>query len=223
MYLLDRDLGARRRGLIRDRAVRAGLLVGGAAGSTAHDLGNRARGVAAAARARVSDEQVDDRVVAERVRAELGRVVSHPGAITVTADSGRVTLGGQVLGYEFERLMDRVRKVRGVRGVRSELEVHDSADDVPALQGGESPGNAFPRHRQRWSPTTRLLTTVAGSALALYGSRRRDPLGAALGLGGLALATRGATDTRLGQLAGRGARLLASPVRVAEHEADAAS
>jgi hypothetical protein len=37
-----------------------------------------------------------DAVLAERVRTELGRLVSHPGAIIVTATQGRVTLSGAV-------------------------------------------------------------------------------------------------------------------------------
>jgi osmotically-inducible protein OsmY len=67
----------------------------------------------AEARSTVSDEEVSDEVLVDRVRAKMGRVVSHPGAIKVTAEQGRVTLSGAVLEHEHEELLQAVRSVRG--------------------------------------------------------------------------------------------------------------
>ena len=89
MYFLDPDRGRRRRHLVRDQLVHAGRVSGDAVDATSRDLRNRARGVAAAARGRLRPGEADDAVVAERVRSAIGRVVSHPGAVTVASGSRR--------------------------------------------------------------------------------------------------------------------------------------
>lgn len=203
MYFLDTDRGARRRSLVADKLVRTGHLAGDALGTTARDLGNRAQGVAAIARSRVRGDEADDRVIEERVRAELGRVVSHPSAIVASAAQGLVTLSGPVLAREVDDLLARVRRVRGVRDVENRLEPHESAANVPGLQGGvERTGGEFALRQTNWTPAARLLTTVAGGALAVYGARQRGVAGAALGLAGVALFSRGASNTELSRLTG---------------------
>ena len=47
MYLLDPDLGNRRRALMRDQLVRAGHVTGDAVDVTSRDVRNRARGAVA--------------------------------------------------------------------------------------------------------------------------------------------------------------------------------
>jgi osmotically-inducible protein OsmY len=137
-YLLDPDRGARRRALVRDKAISAGNKVAGDVGGAAADLRNRMRGTAAEVRARFAGEEVSDEILHERVRSAIGRVVSNAGAVTVTARDGRVTLQGPVLERELDDLLRAVRKVPGVRDVVNELEVHPGADKVPALQDGAS-------------------------------------------------------------------------------------
>lgn len=203
MYLLDPARGTRRRHLVRDQLAHAGRVAGDAMDTTARDLRNRAQGTVAAARARMKGDDADDTVVAERVRSALGRAVSHPSAITVAAEQGRVALGGPVLEREVERLLAAVRGVRGVREVENRLEVHASAENVPGLQGGVGRTGELPELAQEhWAPATRLLTGAAGGALALYAARRRNTVGALLGVGGLALAARGATNLNARRLAG---------------------
>lgn len=77
------------------------------------------------------------------MRAQLGRWVSHPHAIEVAADSGHVTLSGPILQSEERQLLQAAQSVRGVHEVESRLEVHKTADNVPALQGGS--GRPRPR------------------------------------------------------------------------------
>lgn len=201
MFLLDPDRGARRRSLVRDKLVHAGHVVTNGLGTTSRDVRNRARGAAAVTRRRFAETEADGRIISERVRAELGRLVSHPGAITVTSEADVVILHGPVLASEADRLISGVRGVRGVLEVEDHLERHDSAEGVPGLQGRpHTPGPSFELMQENWTPAARLLTGVAGSALALYelaSDRRRDPLHASLGVGGIALAARGATNRPL--------------------------
>ena len=207
MYFLDPGRGARRRAIVRDKLVH-GLRRGeDAATTTTRDLRNRAQGLAAEARGRFAREDVDDIVLVERVRAEMGRVVSHPSSITATATDGRVTLSGPILAREAEELLSRVRSVRGVGDVVDRLERHERSEDVPGLQGGISrPGDEFELLQENWAPAARLVVGVAGGILTLAGTRRRDVLGATLSIAGLALLARSATNTEVRRLLGGGGR-----------------
>jgi uncharacterized membrane protein len=86
-----------------------------------------------------------------------------------------------------------------VRDVLNRLRVHRSAEGVPALQGT---ARWQREHTMRdgpdaWTPAARLLSSVAGGALALLGARRRGGLGTAIGAAGLALLARGTTNRSL--------------------------
>jgi hypothetical protein len=202
MYLLDPDRGRRRRALLRDKGAWALRKTGDCIEVTAHDLRNRAQGIT---HIHSSSEPVDDRIVAERVRSKLGRVVAHPGAIEVNALNGAVTLSGPILVEEMPELLKCVNGVRGVKQVINNLEAHEQADNHPALQGGrERQGAHFEFFQENWSPAARVLAGAAGASLAAYGGVRRDALGAGLGTAGLLLLTRGITNTGIQRLAGFG-------------------
>lgn len=203
MYFLDPDRGVRRRHLLRDQVVHAGRVATHGILTTSRDLRNRGRGLAATAASRFRRDGADDWVIAERVRSVLGRVVSHPRAILVSVQDGQVTLAGPILQEEVPRLLAAARRVRGVREVENRLEVHESAEHVPALQGGVRRKGMVSEFRQeRWTPAARLFTTAAGGALALFAARRRSGAWPALGVAGLALATRGATNLSTQRLTG---------------------
>jgi uncharacterized membrane protein len=207
MYFLDPGRGTRRRAIVRDKLVHALRKTEDAAETTARDLRNRGQGLAAGVRGRFAREDVDDVVLVERVRAEMGRAVSHPSSIAVTARDGRVTLSGAILAREADELLSQVRSVRGVQDVEDQLERHERADDVPGLQGGTPRrGDAFELLQENWTPAARVLAGAAGGALALVGARRRDALGTALSVAGLALLSRSATNTELRRLLGGGGR-----------------
>lgn len=191
MYLLDPERGGRRRTTARAKAAHLVGAGGSALGRATRDLAHRSRGLAAEAGARLhwKREQVEDRVLEDRVRSKMGRYVSHPHAIEVLADDGEVTLAGEILDSEVAGLLAAVRSVRGVRKVDDQLRVHESAGSVSSLQGE-------PRKRNRtapaWPPAKRLLATTAGGALAFAGFHyRREPLGLALGTLGIGLIARG--------------------------------
>jgi uncharacterized membrane protein len=206
MYLLDPERGNRRRALLRDKANRMWHLSGESTARAAEDLRNRTRGLAAEIRGRFTDEEVSDRVIAERVRAKLGRVVSHPRSIEVTASGGKVTLSGLVLAREEERLLNAVAAVRGVREVESQLEVRQSAGDEPGLQDGTRRESQIDILQRHWSPATRCLAASAGSALAAYGMVRRGVSGMALCTAGAALLARAGTNMEMKRLLGMDGR-----------------
>jgi uncharacterized membrane protein len=206
MYLLDPDRGRRRRKLLGDQITHVVSQSDAVINTTARDLRNRARGMLAETRARFDDTDVIDVVLVARVRSRMGWVISHPHAIAVTADQGRVTLSGPILAHESEDLLKAVAAVRGVRTVEDRLEVHERADTVPGLQGGGArPGKRPEVMQEHWAPAPRLLISAMGGGLAIYGVRRGDALGGLLGALGLGLLARGATNFKVERLLGLGA------------------
>src|SRR5688572_16016960 len=120
MYLLDPDRGRRRRALIRDQMVHGAHEIedlGGGMASKARHLRNRARGAVLDTKTRLSREEVEDSVLAARVRTHLGRLVSDPSTIEVSAEHGRVTLRGAAPNEEVRGLVDGVQDVPGVHDV----------------------------------------------------------------------------------------------------------
>jgi len=166
--ILDSGRGARRRGLLRGKAVRASRVTGDIFETTMRDLTNRTRGYAAETRGWIEERAVDDARLLERIRARLGRVSSHPRAIEVEVQGGQVTLRGPILSAEVQDLLSAAAGARGVRSVINELEPHDSPDGVPALQGrGRVEGARLNLRQSRWAPATRAL--VGAAALAAGG------------------------------------------------------
>jgi hypothetical protein len=137
MYLLDPRGGARRRAMIRDKVMHGGRLARMWGGKFARRARNEVRGEIEERKAwwRDRGEQIPDEVLSERVRAQLGHVISHPGLVEVTAEDGIVTLRGPVLRGEIRRICDRLDATRGVRNYSVELAEHDSADRIPGLKG----------------------------------------------------------------------------------------
>jgi hypothetical protein len=200
MYLLDPDGGRRRRARVRDQLVRAAHRTGDAVDATSRDVSNRARGVVAELRSRLVNVEVSDGVLHERVRARIGSVVGHAGAIEAGVVDGRVSLRGPVLAGDVDRLVRRVRSVPGVREVINQLDVHDEPGGVPGLQGHPRPprrGEVFELMQSNWSPTARLFAGLAGSAMALWGARRLDLPGILLMAGGAVLLVRGVRNQPL--------------------------
>jgi hypothetical protein len=198
MYLFDPQVGRRRRALLADQMthlVHEGeetFRVG------ARDLRNRARGLVAEAASAFERDDADDRVIAERVRSKMGRVVSHPGAIEVSSRCGHVALSGPILASEAGRLISAVRTVRGVTGVEDRLVYHDRPGGHPALQGGATrTGERIEFLQESWSPATRLLLGVAGGMVALK-LLKRSGLTSAATLGVLGLVAAAGLSERAG-------------------------
>ena len=204
MYYLDPARGRYRRAMVRNRLTHAGREVERGMGVVAHDFWNRAAGMGAEVRAMFDSRLPDDTVLVERVRACLGRVVTHPASIDVSASDGVVTLEGLILADEVADLLGCARRVHGVKEVRNRLEAHATPGRIPGLQG-EPPKRKSGVERS-WTPAARTLYSAAGVAAALYGFRRRSAGGTLLGTLGVALLSRAATNLDLGRLLGVGSR-----------------
>jgi osmotically-inducible protein OsmY len=130
--LADPRRGAGRRAKLRDKAVSLFHQASREAWRQSHNLSQRARGTAY--EFTHAGEQVDDDVLVERVRAQIGRPVSHPRAIQVSASNGEVTLSGQILRSELDELLDCVGRIRGVKAVHNALDVLATPGSNPSLQ-----------------------------------------------------------------------------------------
>lgn len=203
MYLIDPSQGARRRGLLRDKATHLAHKTADGVGSARRDIAQRAQGTWASARARFSSKDVPDYILVERVRARLGRHVSHPHAIDVLADCGCVTLRGRILREEVEPLLRAVERVPGVYEIDNLLEPHERDEGIPALQGGRPRGGEhYDIFHRNWSPATRAIVGGIASALAAYGASRRGRAGTLACLTGAGFALRAATNLDARQLLG---------------------
>jgi uncharacterized membrane protein len=193
MYFFDPRRGRARRARIADLAAHARRVEQRLIGKAVRDAAHRARGLVE----RVSNARpgrADDAVVEARVRARLGRVVSHPGVIELSVKSGTLTLRGAVLAQEAGRAVRSFRRVPGVRGVVDRLDRHATAD-APELRG-ESPRPPS----EQWAPSIRVAAVAAGASLAMYGLAHRGAAGRALAAAGAALAARGASNLPLARL-----------------------
>jgi hypothetical protein len=192
MYVLDPARGRRRRARLQEAARHFTHRATDIAGMTARDVEHRVTGFAVHALDHLIEESPPSNdVLAARVRARLGRLVSHPGAIEVSASSGAVTLSGPVFEAEVGQLIDGVRAVAGVTSIENRLDSHRDAGHVSALQG---PG---PRHVPeppgtwlRWTPTTRLIAGIAGLALVALSSANRPIRSAGTAVAGVELLER---------------------------------
>lgn len=200
MYLMDPDRGRARRARLRDKTGSVCREVRLSVDRVQADLANRAQGLVARAKSVVQPETVDDDQLVARVRAKLGRLVSHPHAIDVIAQQGRITLSGDVLEQEAERLLSGVGAIHGVSSVCDHLLRHRAAGNVSSLQGG--PGRALPKPeflRRDWTPALRMLAGVVGGSLGVYGlvSSKRAVKAVVLPFG-IGLLARGITNGREG-------------------------
>lgn len=176
MYLLDPVGGGRRRALARDKAVHGYKVGSQFLRKASIDVSNRSRGLAAQINSRLHPDEVDDLVLGERVRSKIGRCLTHPSALHVEAQDGRIILSGAILSSEVYELLVKVHKVRGVRGVENRLEVHESPENIPALQGeSETNGRFSLRHiKPRTAVGLGALASAVGLGILAGSSKARD-------------------------------------------------
>jgi uncharacterized membrane protein len=207
MYVFDPVIGRRRRSLARDKIIRLTHKTSDAIDASMRDLKNRAFGSVAATRGLFSRADIDDSVLADRVRSELGFLVSHPSSIEVTVKNGAVTLTGPIIENEVDQLLKGVRSIRGAKDIDNRLEVHKNADSIPGLQGRprERTGQRLDVMQSSWSPATRLLVGTAAGASLVYAGKRRDLLGAGVALLGGGMLGRALANIEFKRLVGIGA------------------
>jgi uncharacterized membrane protein len=197
MYFADPSRGKRRRLIVRDKANAGMRDVARALDKAGRDLRNRSQGLASTVRKLSSHSEADEPVIEERVRSVLGRVVSHPHAIMVTAEpGGRVTLGGLVASAELQNLLQRVRAIQGVKEVVNRLRVNREAES-----NGKRGGS-----RQVWTPAFRAGAAALGAA-TLASSRVGEGLPRLMGaITGGALLARAVTNRDLRDIFGIGGK-----------------
>jgi osmotically-inducible protein OsmY len=147
MYFMDPERGRRRRALARDKVTHTTRACAGTMSAVWADLAHRSAGLVARARRIGRRDPVDDDVLVERVRAKLGRLVSYPHAIDVSAIDGCVHLRGVALQSEVPGLVRTISRVSGVRDVIDALDAHPSAAKIAALQGHAPPKSTATERR----------------------------------------------------------------------------
>ena len=204
MFLLDPDLGTRRRAILRDKLISLSRLAAGAADKTSRDVKNRLYGTVVATQSRFSDAAADtsDDILVERVRSQMGRAVSHPHAIHVSAKNSCVILSGEILSNELNGLIRAVSGVKGVKEVVNKMNAHDQPGDISSLQGGHTRGgNRFALFQSNWPPAVRLVVGTGGLMTAAAGIRQGGLMGSILTGIGAGLTVLSVTNQSVRQIA----------------------
>jgi hypothetical protein len=137
MFFFDSVSGRRRRALVRDK-------IAGAGHDAAHLLQVKSKRAAGQLKGLLVTRHLDrvtrsepesDQQLHDRIRARLGRVISHPRSVSVEVNQGRVSLTGHILTKELDKLLDEVKHNVGVAVVDNQLICHDSPQGIPELQG----------------------------------------------------------------------------------------
>ncbi|MEM5389669.1 BON domain-containing protein [Paraburkholderia phymatum] len=132
MFHFDRQSGRRRRAMLHDKVTASGRKLGKRARAQARRIAGRVYGTMHEA---VSSAPTSDVQLVERVRSRLGRVVSNPKAVDISAEHSHVCVSGNVLAAERARMIRAINAVSGVEHVDDHLSVYDGPGKVPELQG----------------------------------------------------------------------------------------
>jgi hypothetical protein len=206
MFFFDPDEGNRRRTFVWNKVFHLGKR----GTESSRDRGKRKGGLFSETKAPVLEQsETDDDFLAERVRSRVGRFVSYPQAVEVSARNGVVTLKGDVLRSEARRAMAEAYTVRDVVEVRNEMKTHSDESDIPGFEGNGRKRRRFGRPRP--SPGIRLALGAAGGALTVAGAilrwNRHPIVGKALTTAGVGLLGSEIANTGLSQLVRRNGRV----------------
>lgn len=202
MYLFDPDRGRPRRAQLQSRAFKAGRHASESLDVGIRDLSHRLSALPHRVGAYFkSNETVDDLRLIERVRSKMGRYVSHPAAIVVSAWNGEVILSGSILEAEHREVLPALRNVAGVRELVDRLTVYQDAAGIPELQGrSPRPGQRMALLQEHWPPGIRVGAAAGAGLLALYGLKHGSFAGGLAAAGAAALLTRSMANRPLHQL-----------------------
>jgi hypothetical protein len=196
MYIADPAIGRRRRALTRDTFVHGARVVRRSINIAARDTAHRAKGLFQNAKGMFEQEDVSDDVLTDRVRAEIGRVSSHPNVEAIVKDSV-VTLLGPVVARESSAILKAVRSVRGVQGVVDRMEAYEPTAKMQTQASRARQWDVFQKH---WAPATRVAAGSIGASLLLASTKMSTAGRTLLQLGGLALLIRAATNSEFKHL-----------------------
>lgn len=207
-YFFDPRQGENRRELLRDRANNLVNRMDDSIYTAVEDTRNKTRGVLSEWTAKLSNQDNPDWILGERVRSTLGHLTPHSRSVRVRAEDGQIHLSGSILKDEKDVILKAASRTRGVRNVIDELEVFYSPEEMSAFQEETTTSkgqDTLSWKQQSLSPATRLLTSVGGSLLTLYGLKRKGFAGPVLSTAGLLLTARGMTNLDTNSLLGLGA------------------
>jgi osmotically-inducible protein OsmY len=132
VWFLDPNDGARRRNIVRDKALKYARTGGAEAERKARYAAGQAKGAAYEA-ATGGDkgepaERLNDPALARKVETEIFRAADTPkGDVSVNVEAGVVYLRGEVSDADtIRRLGDEAAEVDGVRGVENLLHTPDT-------------------------------------------------------------------------------------------------
>jgi BON domain len=133
MYFFDRQEGARRRNMARDRILAFFRSRGREAAQAGKAVASEAYGAKEKiAHRKEEPKDFDDNTLANKVRTEIFRPEDAPkGDVNVNVEDGVVYLRGEVEKPELiEDLVERAKAVQGVQGVENLL--HVPGTEAPA-------------------------------------------------------------------------------------------
>lgn len=121
MYVFDPIKGRSRRAVLRDKAKHVIREAVKKAEGARNDAVNRVCGLMAETKARMCSAQPADDILVQRLRAKLGRIVTHPHEVSVAAEHGVVTLSGILPVSEIRRTLEASKCIRGVNKVINQM------------------------------------------------------------------------------------------------------
>lgn len=193
-YFLDPVAGARRRSRLRDRMTATMHDIECFIDRGSRDLANRCQGVMAEAKTMCGHAESSSQQIAERVRSTMGRYVSHPRAVNVAVEDGRIVLSGAILAAEVDPFLAAISRLPGVGEISNQLDVHEQPD-VGSLQGpGRHRDQKVHRSRFRGTPGMQLLAAGLGTALVTSLIIRQRPAAFLAGCAACGLFMRAASN-----------------------------
>ena len=125
MYFLDPTSGNSRRSAVRTKVVTTSRETGKAVQGRARAMAARAKSLAERGLGQFDPASPSDDMLAQRVRTSLGRVISHPRMINISARAGVVTLSGTISEEESQGLSATVRSIEGVTDLVDQTEIRE--------------------------------------------------------------------------------------------------
>jgi hypothetical protein len=82
----------------------------------------------------MQEGEIPDEILEERVKAQIGHVLSHQ-SVSVRARDGHVIVEGPIRRGEKQKLVDRLKSTRGVRSFHLLVEEHGTEEELPSFHG----------------------------------------------------------------------------------------
>lgn len=202
MYLMDPRHGKRRQAMIRDQFISLAHDTDNMVDKGVRDMRNRARGMVAEAYSMLSDYDTSDWLTEQRVRSEIGRLIPYSRLIDVVAHKDRVVVRGPILVADKAYVMGKINAIRGVKTIEDQLQGYESEEAIPGYQVDMQSQPGMQGNARSWSPTARLIGSLAGAGMMAFGGSKGGIVGSSMSIAGIGLVARSISNRDLGQLVG---------------------